>query len=131
MLKMIAIGNITNDVELKMNESANKPYAILRLAAERRYKDRDGNKLTDFISVKVRGKLAENVLAKFALLRFRLKPKTTYAPLLVLFPPNPLRWASAGTLLGNTAIKAAKLRQSAILKPSHLQKILTASQVFC
>ena len=59
MLKMIAIGNITNDVELKMKESANKPYAILRLAAKRRYKDRDGNKLTDFISVKVRGKLAE------------------------------------------------------------------------
>ena len=59
MLKMIAIGNITNDVELKMNEAANKPYAILRLAVERRYKDRDGNKLTDFISVKVRGKLAE------------------------------------------------------------------------
>ncbi len=60
MLKMIAIGNITNDVELKMNASANKPYAILRLAVERRYKDHDGgNKLTDFISVKVRGKLAE------------------------------------------------------------------------
>ena len=59
MLKMIAIGNITNDVELKMNAAANKPYAILRLAVERRYKDRDGNKLTDFISVKVRGKLAE------------------------------------------------------------------------
>ena len=59
MLKMIAIGNITNDVELEMKESSSKPYAILRLAAKRRYKDRDGNKLTDFISVKVRGKLAE------------------------------------------------------------------------
>ena len=48
MLKITAIGNLTNDVELKMNETTGKPYAILRIASDRRYKDKDGNKLTDF-----------------------------------------------------------------------------------
>mgnify|MGYP001514142651 CR=1 FL=1 len=31
MLKITAIGNLTNDVELKMNETTGKPYAILRI----------------------------------------------------------------------------------------------------
>jgi len=65
MLKITAIGNLTNDVELKMNEETGKPTAILRIASDRRYKDRDGNKLTDFISIKVRGPLAERC-ASFA-----------------------------------------------------------------
>ena len=65
MLKITAIGNLTNDVELKMNENTGKPYAILRIASDRRYKDKDGNKLTDFISIKVRGPLAERC-AEFA-----------------------------------------------------------------
>ena len=54
MLKIVAIGNLTNDVELKMNEATGKPYAILRIASDRRYKDKDGNHLTDYISIKVR-----------------------------------------------------------------------------
>ena len=58
MLKITAIGNLTHDVELKMNEATGKPYAILRIASDRRYKDKDGNKRTDFISVKGRGPLA-------------------------------------------------------------------------
>ena len=65
MLKITAIGNLTHDVELKMNENTGKPYAILRIASDRRYKDKDGNKLTDFISIKVRGPLAERC-AEFA-----------------------------------------------------------------
>ena len=65
MLKITAIGNLTNDVELKMNETTGKPYAILRIASDRRYRDRDGNRLTDFISIKVRGPLAERC-AEFA-----------------------------------------------------------------
>ena len=65
MLKITAIGNLTNDVELKMNENTGKPYAILRIASDRRYKDKDGNKLTDYISIKVRGPLAERC-AEFA-----------------------------------------------------------------
>lgn len=64
MLKITAIGNLTNDVELKCREDG-KPYAILRIASDRRYRDRDGNKLTDFISIKVRGPLAERC-AEFA-----------------------------------------------------------------
>ena len=63
MLKITAIGNLTNDVELKMNEETGKPTAILRIASDRRYKDRDGNTLTDFISIKVRGPLAERCAA--------------------------------------------------------------------
>jgi single-strand DNA-binding protein len=62
MLKITAIGNLTNDVELKAYED-DKPYAILRIASDRRYRDRDGNKLTDFISIKVRGSLAERCAA--------------------------------------------------------------------
>ena len=62
MLKITAIGNLTNDVELKSYEDG-KPYAILRIASDRRYRDRDGNKLTDFISIKVRGPLAERCAA--------------------------------------------------------------------
>ena len=42
MLKIVAIGNLTNDVELKVHEATGKPYAILRIASDRRYKDRDG-----------------------------------------------------------------------------------------
>ena len=42
MLKITAIGNLTHDVELKMNEATGKPYAILRIASDRRYKDKDG-----------------------------------------------------------------------------------------
>ena len=63
MLKITAIGNLTNEVELKMNETTGKPYAILRIASDRRYKDQAGNKLTDFISIKVRSPLAERCAA--------------------------------------------------------------------
>ncbi len=59
MLKITAIGNLTNNVELKTNETTGKPYAILRIASDRRYRDKDGNKLTDFVSIKVRDALAE------------------------------------------------------------------------
>ena len=41
------------------------PYAILRIASDRRYRDKEGNRLTDFISIKVRGPLAERC-AEFA-----------------------------------------------------------------
>ena len=63
MLKITATGNLTNDVELKLNETTGKPYAILRIASDRRYRDRQGNRLTDFISIKVRGALAERCAA--------------------------------------------------------------------
>ena len=59
MLKITATGNLTNDVELKLNETTGKPYAILRIASDRRYRARDGVRPTDFVSIKVRGRLAE------------------------------------------------------------------------
>ena len=59
MLKITATGNLTNDVELKLNEATGMPYAILRIASDRRYLGRDGIRRTDFVSVKVRGRLAE------------------------------------------------------------------------
>ena len=62
MIKTFTIGNLTNDVELKTDRDG-KPYAILRIASDRRYRDREGNRLTDFISVKVRGPLAERCAA--------------------------------------------------------------------
>ena len=62
MLKIFAIGNLTNDVELKKDKD-DKPYAILRIASDRRYRDHEGNRLTDFISIKVRGALAERCAA--------------------------------------------------------------------
>ena len=64
MLKITAPGNLTNDVELKTQEDG-KPYAILRIASDRRYRAKDGSQLTDFVSVKVRGRLAE-LCAAFA-----------------------------------------------------------------
>ena len=42
MLKIVAIGNLTNDVELKVHEATGKPYAILRIASDRRYRDKEG-----------------------------------------------------------------------------------------
>jgi len=63
MLKITEIGNLTRDVELKMDEATGIPYAILRIASDRRYRDREGNGITDFISIKVRGSLAERCAA--------------------------------------------------------------------
>ncbi len=64
MLKITAIGNLTNDIELKTNETTGIPTAILRIASDRKYRDRDGNRITDFISIKVRGGLAERCAEK-------------------------------------------------------------------
>ena len=58
MLKIAATGNLTNDVELRTQEDG-RLYAILRIASDRRYRAKDGTRLTDFISIKVRDHLAE------------------------------------------------------------------------
>ena len=63
MLKITAIGNLTNDIELKKSETTGVPYVILRIASDRIYRDKDGNQITDFISIKVRGPLAERCAA--------------------------------------------------------------------
>ncbi len=59
MLKIVVIGNITSDFELRTKNGDETTFAIMRVASDRRYKSRDGEKLTDFVSVKVRGTLAE------------------------------------------------------------------------
>lgn len=64
MLNITAIGNLTNDVVLRTKEGEEQPYAILRVASNRSYRLPDGTRPTDFVSVKVRGKLAE-ICAQF------------------------------------------------------------------
>ena len=59
MLKINVVGNITKDFELRTKPGSDFPYAIIRVASDRRYNDRNGNPLTDFVSIKVRGRLAE------------------------------------------------------------------------
>ena len=44
MLKIAATGNLTNDVELRTQEDG-RPYAILRIASDRRYRAKDGTRL--------------------------------------------------------------------------------------
>ena len=51
MLKITAIGNLTNDVELKMNETTGKPYAILRIASDRRYAQKNDWHAKSLLSV--------------------------------------------------------------------------------
>ena len=63
MLNITITGTLVRDVELKKDESTDMPYAILRIASTRRYRNKDGNKITDYISVKVRGALAERCAA--------------------------------------------------------------------
>ena len=53
MLKITAIGNVTNDPELRWNDASGRNYCIFRIACDRRYRDKNGDKITDFISVKV------------------------------------------------------------------------------
>ena len=63
MRKITPPGHPTTDGELKLDEVTGKPYAILRIASDRRYRIRDGRRLTDFISIKVRGRLAQRCAA--------------------------------------------------------------------
>ena len=53
MLKITAIGNLTREVKLKVDQATGRPCAVLRIASDRRYRDQAGNKITDFISIKV------------------------------------------------------------------------------
>ncbi|MCD8384016.1 MAG: single-stranded DNA-binding protein [Clostridiales bacterium] len=88
MLKITVTGNLTNDIELRTNETTGKPYAILRLASDRRYRDRDGNRLTDFVSVKVRGALAE-CCARYAWKGCKLAVAGDFET--IVFPDEPDR----------------------------------------
>ena len=55
-----------------------------------------------------------HVVAKSAQLHFRLTAKIAFAPLLLLSPPNPLRWASAGASLELPAATVERLVQAPV-----------------
>ena len=63
MLKIIAIGNITHDLELRTNPRTGKPMTQFQLAVNRPYRDQDGVRQTDFVAVKAHGPLAEQCAA--------------------------------------------------------------------
>ena len=88
MLIMTATGNLTNDVVLRHSDYDDKPYAILRIASDRRYRDREGNRLTDFISIKVRGQLAE-LCAKYLYKGCKLSASGDFET--ITFPNDPTR----------------------------------------
>lgn len=87
MLKITAIGNLTGDVKLKTSKFG-KPYAILRIASDRHYRDRNGNPITDFISIKVRGPLAERC-AKMAYKGCKLAASGDFET--IVFREDPFR----------------------------------------
>ena len=62
--KVIAIGRLTADPELQKT-SKDKSLLRLNLAVNRRYKDQNGERETDFLPLVVWGKLAES-LANYA-----------------------------------------------------------------
>lgn len=94
MLKITAIGNLTHDVELKMNENTGKPYAILRIASDRRYKDKDGNKLTDYISIRCA------VLWRSAVRRLRGRAVSWQPP--AISRPSPSRTIPSASLVSSS-----------------------------
>lgn len=86
MLKITAIGNLTNNVELRPSEDG-RPSAILRIASDRRYRTQEGLKLTDYISVKVRGPLAERCAA-FAYKGCKLAASGDFETVVIPGDPN-------------------------------------------
>ena len=88
MLTITTTGILTNHIELKTNETTGKPYALLRIASERHYRDRNDSKLTDFITAKVRGGLAEKC-AKHCVKGCRLAVTGDFET--IVFPDEPDR----------------------------------------
>jgi len=64
MNKVMFIGRITKDIELKKVNENNKYVTAFKLAVDRGYLDQKGEKAVDFIPIVAWEKLAEN-LAKF------------------------------------------------------------------
>lgn len=59
MNNSILIGRLTKDPELKYIPVTGTPVATFSIAVDREYKNKDGEKETDFIPVQAFGKLAE------------------------------------------------------------------------
>ena len=64
MNKIILLGVLTKDPELKQNESVEKIYTRFVLAVQRNFKLPDGSREADFIHVVVFGKKAE-IICKY------------------------------------------------------------------
>ena len=107
MLKIIAIGNLTHDVELRTNEHTGKPYALLRLASDRRYRNKNGNPLVDFVTVKVRGGLAEHC-AKYIRKGCKLAASGDFET--ITFPEEPDR--QPGFLIKATSVEFLSPRRT-------------------
>jgi hypothetical protein len=58
MITMTIVGHLVSNVVLRTGAD-NQTYAILRLASDRHYKDKSGIRHTDYVSVKVHGRLAK------------------------------------------------------------------------
>ena len=107
MLKITAIGNLTKDVELKVDQATGLPCTILRIASDRRYRDRAGNKITDFISIKVRGPLAERCAA-FAYKGCKLAASGDFET--IVFSEDPSR--QPGFLIKGSDVEFLSLRRA-------------------
>ncbi len=60
MNKVVLVGRATRDPEVK-NTSTGKPVANFTLAVDRRFKNKDGQKESDFVPIVIWGKQAEFV----------------------------------------------------------------------
>lgn len=61
MNKLCIVGRLTKDPELKETKEGLK-VANITLAIDRDYKDKDGNKITDFVNFSLWNKLAERIV---------------------------------------------------------------------
>lgn len=62
MNKVILSGRLVADAELKYIAGTGTPKGIYKIAVDRAYKDKDGNKKTDFIPCEQLGKQMENLV---------------------------------------------------------------------
>ena len=60
MNKVVLVGRLTKDVELRFIAGTGTPVANFSVAVDREFSGKDGKKETDFIDVQVWGKSAEN-----------------------------------------------------------------------
>lgn len=59
MNKVVLVGRLTREVELRYIAGTGTPVATFTLAVDREFADRDGKRATDFIDIQTWGKQAE------------------------------------------------------------------------
>ena len=60
MNQIVIIGRLTRDVEMRYVPGTGMPVANFTVAVDRDYKDKDGNRATDFLDVQVWNKQAQS-----------------------------------------------------------------------